>query len=394
MSWIAFQTAALVAGVACTLSFAQSAARAEPPAGVQIDVQADYSPADLNYIAKSDAALISIKPDDAKLLDGWKSAGALGDFFVPREKDTIVPLNIALVNKTSAPVEIKTFSVEFASSVTDLQPVLRLRAPDKSCDYAPRFSIENYGWSAPLKTEIEFAFSHNENASLADATTLDTPIEKASMAATDGFAWTFDSEPALIRLGFDAKKFKDWSDALAEAFVRDRKAALDTGLGCGKQTDDECLASLRAGALGRVSPAVTLKSGLLKTVVAGRISYRWRDAKGKERAYSTPFRKAVYLGERGGFCEYYSNQLIPPSELKAVNLIDLKLDQPPYNVVVPANGTLPAGAQGSIRIALRSAKSSQTRFRIVLETAAGKKLTSKPVEWLAFVPRTRERWKP
>lgn len=378
---------------------------------LRIALQVEQVEDSMGYVAETKADRVAIVPDDEQLRAAWKASGPmleavdyedLGDR--RGENDTgVLFLNVAFNNTGTKAIDIVRSTVEVTESVTDKQPLYGLANPGPfACKdgehhdaiFNTELIFKNFGWSEPSAVKMEVAFSDLEHADLAKPDTIKTRVFSIDLPAT-AKNLRYDAGLLFTQLGVNVADFKARQSRMGPSRQDLRRlsgAALEAAkkkdaFDCSGLTDKDCKTKLvGAGALGGLANAVMMDQGTIITLAAGRLTYRYKDAKGADRSYVAPFESVLSLGARSvpNCSEGGDGPQIDPG---AVVRVPLTLDQANYHVALPLKGSIAAGKSRSLRLALRSAKSSEHRFRIVVLTKDAQLVRSKQVDLLAFMPK-------
>ena len=344
----------------------------------------------MGYVGETAPDTLRVLPDNRRLLAAWKQGGPIMWSAVPLSGSTTIALTISLRNTLSVPAVLSQARMEVEGTFVDRQPLLQLAYGGWGNEgLGTRFDVFNFGWGNPVDGQFTYAFLNPDAP--ADATTGTTMRLRQSFPATPGATWRLDTRSGLVRLGVNMNQFERWARTPCTA-------SEVPAIQCSGAGDRACLEDLaRKGLLGSLGNAVTMKDGFLKTDIVGTADFSWKDRDGTMKAARGPFRQTIGLGRRVKNCDSEIKTLQPPPappppppppELSpdAPFPVDLMLDQTAYTIDLPVEQTLAPGQRATVRLHIRSGKSSTSRFRVVLK-ANGTNVTSPAVDLLAFVAR-------
>lgn len=359
--------------------------------GLRIGVLVDPRPSfvdepitPLPYAGDSEGETLRIAPADQRLLNVWRgrdeiqlTGGELSDYYNyergflgSRYRYEPVAVVFELENSGDEPVRIVGGFLDVARSASDLDPAIHLvvEQSENACTAgdisSPRFRLENYGWARADDAKVTLNLVGD------DGRAFEEPVSK-DIGSIDRSA-VVDLAPDLERFGVDI------------ASLGRKKIACPQG--SWEEGALQCLAAARTqGTFGRLAPFVSVDDINVGLSVKGHLDYNWSDANGNRHAKTSPFDQWIVLGtfEYGAECGEGGQ----PSEV-AQRVFSFDLDRENYRIAVPLTDDVPAGVTGRWRITLDAPKSSEHDFRIVLQLADGRRVASRPIDFLYFKPRS------
>lgn len=341
----------------------------------------------LGYIDELKPYALFVRPDNRALMAAWKQGGSIVFGKVPRSMSTTIALTVSFRNTLSVPAVLSEARMEVESTFVDRQPLIQMAYEGSDRDFfGTSFAVNNFGWGNPVDGKFTYAFVNPDAP--ADVTTGTTIKLRQAFPATPGANWQLDARSGLASLGVDVNQFERWATTPC---TNGNVPAIQ----CSGAGDRACLEDLtRKGLLGSLGAAAVMKKGLLMTDIVGTADYSWKDRDGTMNSATGPFRKTIGLGRREKSCEGLQTTgpafppRPPPPELspEAPVMVDLVMDKEGYTIDLPVEQTLAPGQRATVRLHIRSGKSSTSRLRIVLK-ANGTNVSSPEVDLLAFVAR-------
>ncbi len=352
-----------------------------------ITVERADDPTLLQYGSYQRESGLVIQPSSRRLMELWKGEGAIQ--LVGREedrgvrgsygvfayaKDDLPPLTLVfeVQNRAAAAVRVRGAYLDVESSVTDLQPAIQLTVGSSGeCsararpDYSPRFELENFGWGAAERAKLRFGFA-NPQANLGPSGQTVTKDVGAVVALTK-----VDLEPELRAAGVKVDQLK--------------RRAETGGIACrAKGNAAACLAEIAAtGLFGTLSRQIALEERDIVLNATGSLDYGWKDVRGREADRTQPFTARLLLGRTPVEAECGEGA---EKEAIAKRPLDFRLDQTGYRLPVAFERTIPAGRSARYTVSVQAAKSSAHRFKVVLQTADGRLISSRPIALTYFLP--------
>jgi len=354
--------------------------------GVSVDRKDDESA--LQYSAQNRESGLVIQPSKKRLMSRWKGndditltsqeeyPGDRGSYGVfAYSASDLPPLNLVfeVQNRAPGPVRIRGAYLDVDTSVSDLQPAIQLTAGSSGgcgvrdrTDFSPVFELENFGWAPAERAQLRFAFA-KPNTSVAPGaagTTKEVGLIRANAKV--------DLEGELRAAGVNTSRLK----ALG---------ANGTGIACkSKGNAPACLAEIAgSGLFGSLSRQIALDERDIYVNAAGALNYVWRDQKGQENARTSPFSAKILLGRTPIEAECGEGAEKEPVGKKP---LEFRLGQSKYRLPVAFERTIQAGRSARYTVAVGARMSSEHNFRVVLQTADGQQITSRPISLTYFRP--------
>jgi hypothetical protein len=355
--------------------------------GVSVDRKDDESA--LQYAASNQQDGLLIQPSKKRLVAMWKgndditltsseeNPGARGSYGVfAYTAGDLPPLSLVfeVQNRAAGPVRIRGAYLDVDSSASDLQPAIQLTAGssgecgarDRS-DFSPTFQFENFGWSPAEKAQMRFAFVRPKSIAPpgAPGLTKDLGLIRASTKV--------DLEGDLRAAG------------VKTADLKRRGEVGGGGIACrSKGNAPACLAEIAgSGLFGTLSRQITLEERDIYLNAAGTLNYTWRDQKGQEMQRSSPFATKILLGRTPIEAECGEGAEKEPVGRKP---LEFRLDQSRYRLPVAFERTIAPGRSARYVVGVAAAKSSEHKFKVVLQTADGQQIISRPISLTYFRP--------
>lgn len=340
----------------------------------------------LQYGSRNGETGLVIQPSRKRLMAMWKgdepiqltdkeeNPGERGSYGVfAYAKGDLAPLTLVfeVQNRSAAPVRIRGAYLDVASSVSDLQPAIQLAGGSSGeCssrtrpNYSPRFELQNFGWGPAERAQLRFAFAR-----------ANTNVSPANLVVTKDLG----TLATVARVDLEAE--------LRAAGVRidQLKARAEKGIACtSRGNPSACAAEIaNSGLFGSLSRSISLEDRDIFLNASGQLAYVWRDAKGGENARTSPFTARILLGRTPVEAECGEGAEKEPVGRRP---LEFRLDQAGYRLPVAFERTIPASRTARYTVAVRAAKSSGHEFRVVVQTADGRQVTSRPISLTYFLP--------
>jgi hypothetical protein len=339
---------------------------------------------DLWYSVANAATGLLIRPDNKRLMSMWKEGGEIQLRHDEENKNfemfgvlslvrgQLVPLSliVEVQNRSARDVQVSGVTVNVDSSAGDLQPAIQMAEesafapPHFEGDYLPTRFVENFGWSAAQDARLKFAFVSHQGPAR------NPPLTRTLDIGTLERSAKIDFEPHLRAVGVDVGKLR-----------RDRSA----GFRCRSNARAECLREVKAtGVFGSLADLVSLDPVGAVVDVLGELEYAWNDNKGARRTASSPFRIKLSLGNLKSELESGeggSREIITRTAQR------LRLDAANYRIPISYQANVAAGRTSRLVLPIEAEKSSSHDFRIVLQLADGREVSSRPINLLYYRPR-------
>jgi hypothetical protein len=328
------------------------------------------------YISESRPEGLRIFPDDQRVLDVWRGNAEIQftedddqtikidrSFLGPPERYKPVPIIFDVQNHSNAPLSISAAYLEVANSISDRDPAVQVIGPLWGGCGGPTFltslDLENFGWGDLQNAKITGRFLNEDGT------------EAAS--------------PFVAELGKVGDKAKtDTVEPLKSAGV-DIMRMSASEFKCGEADEDMCLALARnEGVFGGLKNAVRLNDVYFYLPMKSTLEYDWSDATGTFHHKVSPFTVNLAVGTRELTAECGEGSL---PEARFRDPFPLKVDAQNYRIPIPLQEDIPAGVTGRWRIQLDAAMSSSHDFKIVVELADGRDISSRPINLLYFKPK-------
>jgi hypothetical protein len=270
-------------------------------------------------------------------------------------------------NRSSTPIAVAGAYLAVDSSVSDLQPAIQLNRALAVCGetpYKPTFRAENFGWGSAENAEMRFAFA-NPNVSAQPRANISKKV--GNIVRTTNI----DVEPELRAAGVN-------TSTLA--------ARSKSGFVCSGTSRAACLEQIKStGIFGSIASQVGLKDESTSIFVAlqGTLDYSWRDSKGAVQTRSSPYRLELPLGHIKIEAECGEGG---EREVVAAKPVQLRLDQEGYRLPISFQRSVPAGRTSQYAVTVTAAKSSLHEFKVVLQLADGREISSRPVNLTYYLP--------
>jgi hypothetical protein len=358
----------------------------------------------LGYAARVSQDRLLVEPDDPQLVAVWKNNGTIeaqikalksgdSDSSMYRQslfgfdKKIIYPalFSFDLQNKTPTPVEITGFYLDVRKSQSDNQPALDLSegnergecsADAERGNFAPYFTLRNYGWSPVEHATLRFTFRP----------VVEGVEEKSLEFSTDigRFERTTKVDVSEAITGAGGKL-----DLLKRFGKTGYKCKLDSKDGGKADNPAQCIASMKAtGAFGRLLDIAELRGIDLVVGLRGKLGYKYKNSKGEIQSGESPLRADLDLA--GLLQQPECGEGGPPQVLRK-DPITLKLDQENYRILLPLRAKrLEPGQSQQFTQAINATQASRHDFQIVAKLSDGREIRSRSIDLLYFTPK----WNP
>jgi hypothetical protein len=338
----------------------------------------------LSYTSRSEGEVLTILPDDQRLLDVWHgnapinltaeeqdafdSVSTTPSFLGPAERFDPLSLVFEVENSTTDTLSLVGGFLQVADSNRNGEPAMQIRAfPRDECsgiiEFLPRFFIDNFGWAIADNASL------NVTAASADGRTEGTMLNVPLGAVID--STMADVTPQLQSLGLD-------TDYLAH-----------NKLICTDPNDERlCMAELRqSGNFGQVADYISLEFQTVTINIEGTLDYSWTGSDGVTAQKSSPFAVVLPIASVASDAECgEGGEIIPVNH----DPFMLRLDESNYRIAIPFAGDVTPGFTSRWRIEVEAPETSEHDFQLVLLLADGRQITSRPVHLTYFFPPARE----
>ena len=300
---------------------------------------------------------LELRLDSDEIMQRWKGRFVLGrelaDGFESATQFAPVLLVVDVSNEGGSPAQVQAAYLEVASSITDRQPFMHLGSWGSEA-----FDLRNHGWGAALNAQLSFAFGRDRPASETFRLALGTlgSVEVSPVRAMAAIS------PALPQLQRQSPRCP------SVAQVR------------------SCLQRLGMQMpLGRLGDIAYLRDDQVLTRLIGTLSYQWRDSANavQQREHPVDVELQLFKFDTGEAPEMGA---AGPEE-SGFSAITLALDRLQYRLPLPLRPRVGPGENRRYELTLDAARSSQHRFRLVMEMTDGRLAVSAPIELLFFLPR-------
>jgi hypothetical protein len=320
------------------------------------------------YGQTDDAGTIAIRLDAPEIMARWKgdapiTADSDSTFLLDPNQFAPVFLVVDVVNDTDRDAQIVGGYVDVADSATDLQPYIEISginyfATEDAFD--PTFDFLNEGWGPVQNAKITYSFGKEPQAGsqtfVIDAGTFDQSMEVSTL-------------PGLIVSGVNVSNLKKGP------------------FPCPSEEElPNCLAKLvQSGLFGQLGGAMFAEYTHVYTQISGVMDYSWTDSQGSLQQRQSPISAKLPMLEfvSGAGVEYGA----PSAVERKLPAITLALDRQNYRIPFSYRGRLRAQQDQRFALTLDAEKSSHHRFRIVLQLADGRAVSTPPVDLLMFKTR-------
>jgi hypothetical protein len=230
-------------------------------------------------------------------------------------------------------------------------------------EFLPRFFIDNFGWTIADNATL------NVQAASLDGRTEGTKLSVPLGAVVDSVM--ADTTEQLKALGLNTD------------YVATNK------LVCTDPNDERlCLAELRqSGQFGQLGDFISLDYMTVTVDVAGTLDYDWAESGGTPQHKSSPFSVTLPIASVANDAECgEGGEIIPVSH----DPFMLHLDEANYRIAIPFAGDVTPGFTARWRIELQAPETSEHDFSLVLLTADGRQIQSRPIHLTYFIPPARK----
>lgn len=295
--------------------------------------------------------------DSDEIMQRWKGSFVLGrqatDSFESETQFAPVLLVVDVSNEGGSPAQVQASYLEVEASVTDRQPFMHL-----SSWGSETFDLRNHGWGAAQNALLSFAFGRDRPASESFRLALGTlgSVEVSPVRAMAAIV------PAAPQLQQQSPRCP------SVAQVR------------------SCLQQLGARVpLGRLGDIAYLREDQVLTRLIGTLSYQWRDSANvvRKREHPVNVELQLFKFDTGEAPEMGA---AGPEE-SGFSAITLPLDRAMYRLPLPLRPLVGPGGNRRYELTLNAARSSQHRFRLVMEMSDGRRAVSAPIDLLYFTPQ-------
>ena len=344
----------------------------------------DLQQGDLWYSIFNAKNGLIIRPDNKRLMQMWKEGGEIqllpdegskqfesfGVFSLVRGQLVPLNLNIEVQNRSSNRLKIAGIYISINSSIIDSQPAIQIseesafgRTEYEDYYYHPFYFVENFGWSDGKEAKVQFSFNHSSSSK-------ETTAIKTNSLGTIERSVKIDFEPHLRDAGVDLNVLK-------------RNAA--EGFPCRGNSKKSCLNEVKAtGAFGSLTDLLSLSDTDIVIGVTGKLDYVWSDNLGRAQKTTSPFRIKLRLGalkqesEEG---EGGSREIVTTKTQR------LGLDKSDYRIPISYQTTVNGGRTARLVLPIDAEQSSKHDFKIVIQLADGREISSRPINLLYYRPR-------
>jgi hypothetical protein len=149
-----------------------------------------------------------------------------------------------------------------------------------------------------------------------------------------------------------------------------------------------CLAELRqSGYFGQLGDFISLDYMTVTVNIAGTLDYDWTGSDGVTASKSSPFSVILPIASVANDAECgEGGEIIPVRH----DPFMLRLDEIDYRIAIPFAGDIPPGFTARWRIELQAPETSEHDFELVLLTADGQQVVSRPMHLTYFIPPERD----
>jgi hypothetical protein len=336
------------------------------------DLHAD----DLWYTATNDATAVQIRPANDRLMKMWQEQGPLqlapnedGVLSLGKEKLVPLKLRIEVQNRTPDTLQIAGLYLDVKESSTDRKPAIEIKyvpldmkQTSGSYDYRPKLMIENYGWSPAEAASIRFSVPVSQSGG--GAPTFDVSKSLGDLQRTA----QVDLEPDLKAAGVDTAYLK----------------GLEGGFVCKSKVPSQCLQEVRrSGKFGTLGKYIDLGETIIILKLATVLEYSWHDSKGNKRDWKHPFVTKLNLGILKQEAEQGEGAT---PQIVTTKTQQFKLDASGYRIPVAFQAPIQSGRTNPLILAVEAEKSSEHEFTVVIQTADGREIRSRPVKLTYYRP--------
>jgi hypothetical protein len=365
------------------------------PPSTHAEERADKENFDLWYkVSNADSGLL-IRPAKPRLMSMWKEGGeiqlsrndenqnseAFGVVSLVREQIIPLNLNVEVQNRSANQIQISGVYIDVESSVTDRQPAIQMSKESAFRDfshtstnpdtdtadehyYDPTYFLENFGWGSAQGAQLHFAFVK------ASTTTKPAALPQTHRIGTIERSVKVDFEPYLRAAGVDIN-------------VLNRNSA--KGFVCKVKDRAGCLNQIKStGAFGSLTDLLFLDGIEIVVRTFGTLDYGWIDIAGVEHNASSPFNVELALGGLKREAEQGEGGA---REMITRKTQQLRLDASGYRIPIAFSTAVPGGRTARLILPIEAEKSSKHDFKIVVQLADGREISSRPIDLLYYRPR-------
>jgi hypothetical protein len=352
---------------------AQAASRVTLSAYIDRKKNADFKKQDESFASfmydqVNGPGVINIRLASKEIMDLWKGNGVIKRVEELFDAGQFAPvfMVIDISNEGAQSAQIARGYLDVEQSVTDLQPFLNIMSDySASCGgsdkFDPNYRFINSGWGGVKNAKVTYSFGR-------------TPNLAASFVQDIG---SFDeAQPASV------------VDGLQKSGVNVQRLRTG-GFKCGSLAQiPACTAQLqRSGVLGKVADTVFARNLNVLTRVSGQINYSWTDSSGASQERQSPIFLEVPLLE---FKIPDAAECGAPGPVERdLKPLQLSLDRKSYRIALDYSGNLAPRQNRRFGLTLSAQKSSQHQFKITLELADGRTISTPKFDLLYFKPNLR-----
>jgi hypothetical protein len=307
--------------------------------------------------------VVNIRLAAKEIMDLWKGSAVIKRVEELYEPGQFAPvfMVIDMSNEGAQAAQIVRGYLDVEQSVTDLQPFLNIKSDyDGRCGgsdkYDPNYQFINSGWGGVQNAKVTYSFGR-------------APSPAASFVQDIG--------------SFDEAKSASVEDGLQKSGVNVQR--LRTGeFKCPSLARvPACTTQLqRSGLLGKVADTVFAKNLNVLTRVSGQIDYGWTDSSGALRQRQSPIFLEIPLLE---FKIPDAAECGAPGPVERdLKPLQLSLDRKNYRIALDYSGNLAPRQNRRFGLTLSAQKSSQHLFKITLELADGRTVSTPKFDLLYF----------
>ncbi|WP_375459102.1 hypothetical protein [uncultured Enterovirga sp.] len=340
----------------------------------------------LQYTTSNAESGLLIRPSKGRLMDAWKGNGEIqltereegitgrgsyGIFAFAAGDMPPLSLVFEVQNRAAAPVRVRGAYLDVDASNTDLQPAIQMSGGSSGecsararSDFSPRYELENFGWGAAEGAKLRFNFV----------------APRSNAASPSAITKEVGNVTTVSKVDFEAE--------LRAAGVKTdilKQRAQSGGIACkSKGNPGACLAEIVAtGYFGTLGRLVRLDERDIVLHAGGTLDYGWRTQGGEQKTRSSPFNARLLLARTPVEAECGEG-----AEKEAVGKkpLEFRLDQTRYRLPVAFERTVRAGGSARYTVTLQAPKSSEHKFKVVLQTADGRQIASRPIALTYFRP--------
>jgi hypothetical protein len=313
---------------------------------------------------------IKIRLTSKELMDAWKGNAPIPEHFKLFEApEQFAPalLVVEVINEGAQAIQFVGGYLDVAESTTDRQPYVTYEPLFGECIsrndigvFKAETDVElvNEGWGEVRDAKATYGFGRAAGADTPFVGDVGSFETKGKLSVLDG----------LRRSGVDVEKVQRG------------------GFKCRSQAQlPACTTQLLAtGIMGRLASSIVRRNDKLLVRAAGRLDYSWLDASGATRARQSPFavEMPVLTFDTGQASECGAS----PETERDLKPLKFTLDKKNYRIPLGYRGSLAPRQNRRFALTLSAEKSSQHYFKIVLELADGRTITTPKYDLLYFLP--------